>query len=301
VSRVLLTGATGFVGRETLAALERDGHEVHVAARRRPDQARAGSRWHEADLLADLGSAGRIVAASQPEVLVHLAWYAEHGRFWTAPENVDWVEASLRLLHEFGRAESARRVVMAGTCAEYEWTTRSVFAENDPCVPRTLYGVAKHGLRVAAEDCAAERGLSFAWARLFFLYGPGEAPERFVPSIARRLLAGEPAPMTEGTQVRDFLHVADAAAAFAALAAGEIQGPVNVASGVGVTLRDLAALIAGRAGGAEHLQVGTIATRPDDPPSLVADVTRLRDEVGWLPRIGLDDGVAQSVDWWRNA
>ncbi|HEU0316327.1 MAG TPA: NAD-dependent epimerase/dehydratase family protein, partial [Solirubrobacteraceae bacterium] len=180
----------------------------------------------------------------------------------------------------------------------YEWT-RSVYAEHDPCVPGTLYGAAKHGLRVVAERFAAERGLSFAWGRLFFLYGPGEAPGRFVPGITRQLLAGEPAPMTAGTQVRDFLHVADAGAAFAALAGGESQGPVNVASGVGVSLRDVAALVARSAGGAEHLRVGAIPTRPGDPRSLVADVTRLHEDVGWRPRLSLEEGIAQSVAWWR--
>jgi nucleoside-diphosphate-sugar epimerase len=300
VSRVLLTGATGFVGRETLAALARDGHEVHTAARHRPDEASAGVHWHEADLLADRGSAARIMAASRPEVLLHLAWYAEHGRFWTAPENLDWVEASLRLLREFARTEAARRVVMAGTCAEYEWT-RSVYVEQDPCVPRTLYGAAKHGLRVVAESFAAEHGLSFAWGRLFFVYGPGEVPGRFVPAIVRKLLAGEPAPMTAGAQIRDFLHVADAGAAFAALATGGVQGPVNVASGVGVSLRDVAALIAGQTGRAELLRAGAIPTPTDEPPSLVANVRRLRDEVGWRPRIALDEGLAATVDSWRGA
>jgi nucleoside-diphosphate-sugar epimerase len=298
--RVLLTGATGFVGRETLAALVRDGHEVHVAGRRRPAPARTRVHWHEVDLLAEAGETARILAASRPEVLVHLAWYAEHGRFWTAPENVDWVEASLRLLREFARTEAARRVVMAGTCAEYKWT-RSVYAEHDPCVPRTLYGAAKHGLRVVAERFAVERGLSFAWGRLFFLYGPGEAEGRFVPAIGRRLLAGEPAPMTAGTQIRDFLHVADAGAAFAALAAGETEGPVNIGSGVGVSLRDIAASIARYAGGPARLQIGAIPTRADDPPSLVADVTRLRDEVGWRPRVSLEEGLAASVAWWRGS
>ena len=295
MSRVLLTGATGFLGREALVGLAAAGHEVHAVARR-PGSARDGVRWHAADLLDDATVVGEV----QPEMLVHLAWYAEHGAFWAAPANVDWVEASLRLLRAFAAAGAGRRVVMAGTCAEYDWTRRSTYPEDAPCAPHTLYGAAKHGLHVVAEAFARERGLSLAWGRLFFLFGPGEAPGRFVPAIACKLLAGERAPMTAGTQVRDFLHVADAGAAFAALAAAEdVDGAVNVASGVGVSLRELAELIAAQAGGADRLDVGAIPTRPGDPPSLVADTTRLRDEVGWRPRLTLEDGIAQTVDGWR--
>jgi nucleoside-diphosphate-sugar epimerase len=298
VSRVLLTGATGFVGRAALGALAAAGHEVHAVARR-PGRARDGVRWHAADLLADAGAA--VVGEVEPEILVHLAWYAEHGAFWTSPRNLDWVQASLRLLSAFAATGAGRRVVLAGSCAEYEWTTRSTYAEDAPCAPHTLYGAAKHGLRLIAEAFAREQGIAFAWGRLFFLFGPGEAPGRFVPAIARKLLAGERAPMTAGTQVRDFLHVADAGAAFAALAAADAEGAVNIASGAGVSLRELAELIAAHAGGGDRLDIGAIPTRPDDPPSLVADTTRLQGEVGWRPRLTLDEGVAQSVAWWRAA
>ncbi|MCA1690334.1 MAG: NAD-dependent epimerase/dehydratase family protein [Actinobacteria bacterium] len=296
MSRILVTGATGFVGRETVVGLLRRGHEVHAVARGRGPGA-GGVTWHEADLL-DPESPARVLAAAQPETLLHIAWYAEHGKFWTSPRNLDWVEATLRLLHEFARTDAARRVVMAGTCAEYAWT-RDRYPEDAPCAPHTLYGAAKHGLHIIAGAFAAERSLSFAWGRLFFLYGPAEAPGRFVPTVARALLAGQPASMTAGTQIRDFLHVADAGDAFAALTLAETEGPVNIASGAGVSLRDLAGLIAAAAGGAERLEIGAIPTRPDDPPSLVADVTRLRDEVGWRPRIALAEGMAATVAAWR--
>jgi len=295
VSRVLLTGATGFVGREALAALERRGHEVHAVARRRGPEA---VHWYEADLVGDPDAAARVIAAVRPETLMHLAWYAEHGAFWASPLNIDWVAATLRLLREFARTGAGRRVVFAGTCAEYAWT-RAIYPEDAPCEPSTLYGAAKHGLRLVAEAFARAEGVSFAWGRLFFLYGPAEAPGRFVPSIARALLAGRSAPMTEGTQIRDFLHVADAGDAFAALARAEVDGAVNVASGVGVSLRDLAELIAARVGAVGRLQIGAIGSRAGDPPSLVADVTRLRDGVDWRPRIALADGVARCVDAWR--
>jgi nucleoside-diphosphate-sugar epimerase len=289
---VLLTGATGFIGRHTLIALSNAGHEVHVAARHRGLE-QAGVSWHEADLLAGCA----VVAEVEPEILVHLAWYAEHGRFWTSPENLRWVAASLELLRTFADA-GGLRVVMAGTCAEYEWS-RAVYREDAPRRPSTLYGAAKHGLHTVAAAYCEQMRIELAWGRLFFLYGPHEAPERFVPSLVRALLAGEAAEMTSGTQCRDFLHVADAGAAFAALASSSVVGAVNLASGEGVALRDLAALIAERSGDPELLRVGALPDRDGDPASLVADVGRMREELGFSPQIDLGDGLDAAVGFWR--
>ncbi len=292
MSRVLLTGATGFVGPNTLAALAREGNEVHAVARRRGRDV-PGVIWHEADLLAGCEIVGEI----EPETLVHLAWYAEHGKFWCSPENVRWVEASLALLRAFA-ACGGRRAVIAGTCAEYEWS-QAVYREDAPTHPRTLYGACKHGLHVVARAWAEQAGVALAWARLFFMYGPGEAPGRLVPSVASALLRGEPAAMTRGAQIRDFLHVADAGAAIGALASSELEGPVNLASGEGVAVRELAAMLAERVGGVELLRLGALAEPADEPASLVADVGRMRAELGFAPQIKLADGLDAAVEFWR--
>ncbi len=292
MSRVLLTGATGFVGRHALTALADAGHEVHAVARRRGPDA-PGVIWHEADLLAGC----ELVAEVEPEILVHLAWYAEHGKFWSSVENVRWVEASLALLRTFAAA-GGRRAVMAGSCAEYEWS-REIYPESAPLRPATLYGAAKHGLHVVACAFCRQADIELAWGRVFFLYGPFEAPGRLVPSLVLPLLRGEPAPMTEGTQRRDFLHSADAGAAFAALADSRVTGAVNVASGEGLELRELAREIARRAGGEELLRIGARPMPEGDPPALLADVRRLREEVGWCPRVELAEGLDGVIAWWR--
>jgi nucleoside-diphosphate-sugar epimerase len=289
VTRVLVTGATGYIGPHATAALERRGVEV-VAV---------GSR--QADLLAPDGPE-RAVAAARADTLLHLAWYAEHGRFWTAPENLEWVGASLRLLRAFAAA-GGRRVVMAGSCAEYGWD-----GLDGPCVegvtplaPATLYGAAKHATHVAAEAFARQEGLSLAWGRVFFSFGPGEAPGRLVAAVARGLLAGEDVPVSEGSQVRDFIAVEELGEAFAALVCSDVDGAINVASGRGVAVRDLVALVARETGREDLVRPGALAPRPDDPPFLVADTGRLDREAGWRAQEPLEDGIARAVAWWRKA
>src|SRR6185312_10743533 len=116
--RVLLTGGSGFIGSRAIAPLLAAGYEVHALGRRRG--ASPDVTWHELDLLDDRAT-GRVVADVAAERLLHLAWHTEHGRFWSAPENLDWVAASVRLMRAFAEA-GGRRAVIAGTCAEYDWT-----------------------------------------------------------------------------------------------------------------------------------------------------------------------------------
>lgn len=290
--RVLVTGAAGFVGRHALPALVERGYAVHAVSR----HARAdadGVRWHQADLL-DPGAVAALLAAIAPTHLLHLAWVTEHGAYWHSPANRDWLAASLVLLHAFATA-GGRRAVIAGSCAEYDWSALDAepIREDAPTRPATPYGQAKLDLHRQARDWAAEAGINLAWGRLFFLYGPDEPADRLVPSVIRAVLAGERAACTPGTQMRDFLHARDAGRAFAALLDSAVAGAVNIASGVPLRVADLATRIGELAGRPELIALGALPARPDDPPYLVADVTRLRQEVGYAPTLDLDSGLAE--------
>jgi nucleoside-diphosphate-sugar epimerase len=145
-------------------------------------------------------------------------------------------------------------------------------------------------------------GASCAWGRIFLLYGEGEHPERFVPSIARSLLSGKSAGMTSGRQVRDLMDVRDAGAAFAELTLGSsVTGAVNIATGLGVTLEEVARRLAKTIGRPELLRIGALPDRENEPPILVADVARLTGEVGFHPRWDLESGLSHAVDYWRQS
>jgi nucleoside-diphosphate-sugar epimerase len=251
-----------------------------------------GSR--DADLLAP-GTAARLIDEVQPTHLLHLAWYAEPGAFWQSPENARWRDASVRLLETFAESGGSRAVV-SGTCAEYDWSGDGVLSERStPLEPLTAYGHAKNAVRASTEGMS----LSSAWGRIFFLYGPHEDERRLVSSVTRALLGGTPARTTHGRQVRDFLHVADVGDAFAALLDSDVEGAVNVGSGEGAAIADVVARIADIVGRPELVELGALEAPAGEPPLIVADVQRLRDEVGWRPSRALDEGLRDTVEWWR--
>lgn len=293
-ARVLVTGASGLIGRRVLARLQERGFEVVAVARRIPQDRPPPITWLAADLLDD--DARRLVLERAGAThLLHLAWYAEHGRFWEAPENVAWTAATVRLVQEFSAA-GGQRAVLAGSCAEYAWGGSAPLHETGSAVePATLYGICKDATRRVVEHVMPDS----AWGRIFFLYGPGEHPDRLVASVARSLVAGQRAPTSTGEQLRDFLHVDDVASAFAALVASDVTGAVNVGSGRAVTVKRIVQSIAEVSGRPELLDIGAFPARPGDPGEIVADVCRLRDEVGWRPQIELEAGLAATVEWWR--
>jgi len=295
VTRVLVTGASGFIGRHSLRFLVERGFEVHAVARGRiPDL--PGVRAHACDLLdPDVGRA--LIERVRPAELLHFAWYAVPGKFWTAPENTGWLSSSLQLLRSFAAA-GGRRVVVAGTCAEYDWSHELLSETTTRLAPTTPYGAAKNSLRAALEQEAPALGLRWAWGRIFWLYGPHEAPGRLVSDVIGSLLAGRRVAVSEGRQRRDFLHVDDVARAFADLIDSDHVGAINIASGEPIAVRDLLHRLGALLDREALIDFGARPTPPNEPPSLAADVALLT-QIGFKPRYDLAKGLEQTVDWWR--
>jgi nucleoside-diphosphate-sugar epimerase len=299
VKRVLVSGATGFIGRQSLQPLLERGFEVLAVAHQTSLPLTSRVFWQAADLLAP-GGARRLMKEFKPSHLLHFAWYVKPQDYRNSSENLRWCAASTDLVRSFAE-NGGERAVLCGTCFEYDARFGYCSENLTPVSPSTLYGICKNSLREMAEGFARQAGISLAWGRTFFLYGPFEATARLVPSVAMKLLRREPALCSHGEQLRDFMHVQDVASAFAALLESEVTGSVNIASGVPVKLKDIIHRLADEIGARELVRLGALVSPPDEPPLLLADIRRLRDEVGWRPVITLEEGIRQTVDWWRNA
>lgn len=294
--RVLITGASGFVGRHCLHKLQGMA-EIHAVYHSRLPDPLPGIEAHQADLFRD-SEVNALLARIRPTHLLHLAWNAKPGEFWNSPENHRWVTASETLVRAFAD-NGGQRVVSAGTCAEYDWSAGTCQERRTPMQPATLYGKAKQTFWQRLERCAGESGIEAACGRIFFLYGPHEHPRRLVASVVNSLLSERPALCSEGRQQRDFLYVEDVADAFVKLLQSRVCGPVNVAAGQTVSVREVVAQLAERLGRQDLVRFGSLPTPQGDPPVISADTTRLRDEVKWAPRHSLEEGLDRTVQWWR--
>jgi nucleoside-diphosphate-sugar epimerase len=300
--RVLLTGAGGFIGSQAARALLASGCEVAALLRPTTSPARLQDVLGRLSVvradLADLPALRQALLDWRPDACLHLAWYAEPGKYLHSPQNIPALTTSLALLEELARA-GCRQVVMAGTCAEYD-TDRGLLREDGPTRPATVYAASKLALNLVGQQLAAAAGVRFAWARLFYLYGPSEDDKRVVPAVIRALSRGEPFPATQGEQVRDYLHVEDVAAGLVTLVTQGAAGVFNVASGVPVTVRQLMETVGDLLGRPDLLRFGAVPYRDWEPRFICGDNQRLRG-LGWAPQYTLREGLAETVAWWQGA
>ena len=227
------------------------------------------------------------------DVCVHLAWDSTNG--WSAVNAVDSAAGSLlfvRALLESG----CKRLVVAGSSFEYD-VIDGPLTEESPIRPQDLYGAAKHAVHLVAGQLARRHNASLVWLRIFNTYGTYDDERRLVPSIVRTLLKGDILPTTAGAQIRDYTHVDDVASAILHVAKSDYEGPINIASGVPVCVRDVATTTARLMGKADRLQIGALPYPPGEPMTNWADVRRLREDIGWAPRYDLESGLAHTVRW----
>ncbi len=300
--RVLLTGATGFIGSHVIRCLLARDCEIMILMRPQSDP------WRIADVLphlhvihadlADVSNVADDICAFAPDVTVHLAWYGVGNRHRNDPQQVSNISATLNLLDVAHRAGTHSWIGL-GSQAEYGVYNRAI-SEDTPANPTTLYGVVKLSTCLLTQRLCRIYGMRWVWLRLFSSYGPGDHPGWMIPYVILTLLRGERPALTAGEQRWDYLFVEDVAEAICSvMVKSNAQGVFNLGSGEAHTVRSIVERIRDLIDPSLPLGFGEIPYRPDQIMHLQADITRLRQATGWKPMVSLDEGLKHTIDWYR--
>lgn len=268
---ILVTGATGFVGRQVVRCLGERECSLRIPTRNidsvPAEDAFANSElWKTADLFSESPERLRQLLDGV-DTIVHAAWYTEHGKYLDSPINLDCLAGTLRLAQVFVNL-GGTRFVGIGTCLEYDLSVGRL-STGTPLKPHTLYGRCKASTYQVLAQFLPSASVELAWCRLFYLYGEGEDPRRLVPYLHRQLAAGERAVLGSPDRARDYLDVREAGAMIAEVALGRLVGPVNICSGQPTTIQTLADNIASQYGRHDLLQFDQRSEDPMDPRDII--------------------------------
>lgn len=299
MSKIIVTGANGFIGKHVLELLRTTNHQVCALTTSVENKINCNTiTWYEVDLLNTQDIEDFFDQTKDVTHLLHLAWDTTPGQYWTSSLNLKWVQGSLFLFNRFC-AEGGKRIVGTGTCAEYDLTLGICKEEHTALAYTTTYGSCKNVLQHMLESYRSTYQISTAWARLFYMYGPQEHPSRLVPSVIGSLLQGQMANCSHGKQIRDYLYVKDVASALISLLDHEICGPVNIGSGIPYRLEEIINEIGAFIQRPDLVRLNAIKAPEQEPPIIVADVHKLTEQVGWLPSYSMQEGLRETIQWWR--
>lgn len=298
---VAITGATGFIGSAVLKELLLRGAQVTVLLRPESDTARLQAmEGFETQTYSDLLDQITIdrLRASKPDVFIHCGWRGvgghERNETFQVTSNVPATIDAVQL----AAAAGCRQWIGLGSQAEYGNLNRRI-SEADPLLPTTVYGKAKLAAGVAALALCETRKIAGVWLRVFSTYGPGDAPYWFIPYVIQEYLASRAPNLTKCDQLWDYLYVADAARAVAAIANGVTAGVFNLGSGFARPLKEIIETIRMQLAPRLAPAYGALPYRPDQIMHLEADISRLQAATAWHPTMNLADGIRTTVAFER--
>jgi nucleoside-diphosphate-sugar epimerase len=301
-SRVLVTGACGFIGSHLVAALVRQGAIVHGVIRAssdtyRLDSLRSEIELHRADLL-DTGAIARAVVEARPEVVFHLA--ATGGHPTTPTDRRRHLETAV--IGTANLIESVTdlglvRFVHFGSSLEYQPAHRPL-REDDPVLPQTFRGAAKAAATLIVRQAGEALGTPVTIVRPFHVYGPNEQPDRLVPTLMRGLVHGLPIELSDVSR-RDLVHVDDVvdASLHVARSSEAVGRSFNIGSGQQTSPREVLATLVNVTGLEPAASPQRYSPRPWDPGVWAADINAVQ-LLGWRPRFDLETGLTETWDWY---
>jgi len=281
MKRVVLTGATGLIGKEAIKPLLNKGFEVYALTidEKNTD---CGVNWVKANIF-DAENIKRVFESIKPLYLLHFAWVAS-GDYLTSDVNYELRDASLNMLKEFHK-NGGKKAVFAGTCFEYEFKDEPL-KETDKLNPQTIYAQCKNELREKAQMYCKENGISFGWGRIFYVFGKNENEKRLTAHVINSLKNGKEVVINNGDLVKDYMYTKDIAGAFVKILDTDVDGCINICTNNGISLKDYTKLIAKKIGREDLL---IIKNEPTEQPRLiVGSNSRLKNEVKYELQYNLD-------------
>jgi UDP-glucuronate decarboxylase len=287
--KILLTGATGFIGSAFLRRALSDGHSVAALVRAESlDRLSLENKNLKAIRGTVASPAWDEITAFQPDTCVHCAWTTAPRVAYDSPEHLRFFEQS-QLFFDRLIDLGIRQVIGLGTCIEYVIGNAPLVEEQTPIGPVGPYAESKNMMRIWLEEASARRGFQLCWPRIFYAYGVGEDPTRLCTSLIQRFRRNEPLVLKTPRSTKDYIYIEDVASAMLLLLEKKFQGVVNLGTGAGVTIFDLAQTVAALLGKRGLVQAEAI--EGTDPLGfVVADSTRLR-SLGWQPQFDLERGL----------
>jgi len=271
IQNILITGASGFIGRQVLSALKNHKHNITLVLR-------PGSK----NKIQDFNFITKIVetedlfkesdewwkkTCANIDLIIHLAWYAEPGMYLNSDKNIDCLLGTLNLAKGAINA-GIKRFVGIGTCLEYD-LSGEILSVDTPLMPLTPYGANKTAVFLTLLQLFSQKKIEFAWCRLFYLYGENEDKRRLISYVRSSIESGDNVELSNGNQVRDYMDVKDAGIRIAKVSIGNTQGPINICSGIPITVRDLVERVADEYGRRDLLKFGARPNNPNEPQTII--------------------------------
>ncbi len=298
MKKIVVTGASGFIGNHCINILIERGYQIHAVCRSSVENKVDNVYWYEIDLF-DLEKIEFFFKEIKPTYFLHLAWKVESGLSFGSNENEKWFNLSKKLANYFYQ-NGGKRLVVSGSCFEYDLSIGHTISEEvTPLSSNNEYGKNKNNLYQYLKSLQKEEGIDFAWGRIFFTFGPGQKLASLVPYVISSLINDKLVETTDGNQEYDYLYVEDVALALVSLVESTYVGAVNISSGKTIKLKELILKFA-KAFNKEHLIKFGVRERPENSPSHVqGNIEILKNKTNWKKQFDMNIAVQKTISFYK--
>lgn len=288
--KVLVTGATGLIGKELIKPLKQLGFDIYAITidENIPDN---GVKWIKGNLFDEKFIAETLKEIS-PEYLLNMAWCTT-GNYLSSDVNFKFLTTGINLLKAF-KDNGGKRAVFAGTCLEYKFKNKFL-KETDLLDPeKTVYTFCKNKLHEIAEYFCKINEISFGYGRIFYVYGKNENKTRLTGMVIDNLKNDKEVVIKSGSLIKDYMYAKDIAGAFAKFLYSNVEGTVNICTNVGISIKDYVLKLA-KIIGKEHLVIFK-EEESSQPPLIVGNNKKLIKEVQYNIEYSLEKGFKEIIN-----